>query len=341
VESESTTKLAEESNSVVISASHQPSIPLITSKEMLKECPSKPSAQIMSADRPGRNSGDEPDAPSAPAYSKPTSTPPPSGNGSNALNNKHLDPASDWGKLDHIAYYGYRYYDPVTGRWPSRDPIGERGGVNLYGFVDNESVKRWDFLGLHEPMKTIFLTMNEAIVAGGEHATKLSDKNLDFRANQWLYEGGVDNEPYPLSWEVCGYVCCKRGSKKFYYTRAGTNKMHKSCLPMWAKPRPACVREDIKVGVYHSHPSVNSNLSEDDMTYVEPIRFSPTSKLFKKPGTDTGKVIGETHRNSDGELVTHIYDPKTGIVTIISPSSILYTPKDVYLNWAQARKKYQ
>ena len=25
-----------------------------------------------------------------------------------------------------LLYYGYRYYDPVTGRWPSRDPIGER-----------------------------------------------------------------------------------------------------------------------------------------------------------------------------------------------------------------------
>jgi len=24
-----------------------------------------------------------------------------------------------------VAYYGYRYYDPVTGRWPSRDPIHE------------------------------------------------------------------------------------------------------------------------------------------------------------------------------------------------------------------------
>jgi Type VI secretion system (T6SS), amidase effector protein 4 len=23
----------------------------------------------------------------------------------------------------HVAYYGYRYYDPLTGRWPSRDPI--------------------------------------------------------------------------------------------------------------------------------------------------------------------------------------------------------------------------
>ncbi|MDA0768571.1 MAG: hypothetical protein O3A92_17300 [Verrucomicrobia bacterium] len=27
-----------------------------------------------------------------------------------------------------VYYYGYRYYDPVTGRWVSRDPIGERGG---------------------------------------------------------------------------------------------------------------------------------------------------------------------------------------------------------------------
>jgi hypothetical protein len=29
----------------------------------------------------------------------------------------------------HVAYYGYRYYDPVAGRWPSRDPIGEEGGA--------------------------------------------------------------------------------------------------------------------------------------------------------------------------------------------------------------------
>jgi RHS repeat-associated protein len=37
--------------------------------------------------------------------------------------------------LVDVAYYGYRYYDPVTGRWPSRDPIEERGGDNLYAFV--------------------------------------------------------------------------------------------------------------------------------------------------------------------------------------------------------------
>jgi uncharacterized protein RhaS with RHS repeats len=47
----------------------------------------------------------------------------------------------------HVACYGYRYYDPLTGRWPSRDPIGEDGGVNLYGFVGNDGVVRIDYLG--------------------------------------------------------------------------------------------------------------------------------------------------------------------------------------------------
>lgn len=34
-----------------------------------------------------------------------------------------------------LYYYGYRYFEPVTGTWLSRDPLGESGGLNLYGFV--------------------------------------------------------------------------------------------------------------------------------------------------------------------------------------------------------------
>jgi RHS repeat-associated protein len=49
-----------------------------------------------------------------------------------------------------LFYYGYRFYDPVTGRWPSRDPIQERGGVNLYGFVGSSPLSRFDLLGLVE-----------------------------------------------------------------------------------------------------------------------------------------------------------------------------------------------
>ncbi|WPX40791.1 RHS repeat-associated core domain-containing protein [Akkermansia sp. N21116] len=34
-------------------------------------------------------------------------------------------------------YYNYRDYNPTDGRWLTRDPIGEQGGHNLYGFVRN------------------------------------------------------------------------------------------------------------------------------------------------------------------------------------------------------------
>ena len=46
-----------------------------------------------------------------------------------------------------VTHYGYRYYDPMTGRWPSRDPIEEEGGVNLYGFVGNAPTDYIDIFG--------------------------------------------------------------------------------------------------------------------------------------------------------------------------------------------------
>jgi len=46
----------------------------------------------------------------------------------------------------HIS--GLRYYSPELGRWLSRDPIEELGGVNVYRFVGNSPLARVDALGL-------------------------------------------------------------------------------------------------------------------------------------------------------------------------------------------------
>jgi RHS repeat-associated protein len=45
-------------------------------------------------------------------------------------------------------YYGYRYYNPSTKRWLSRDLIEENGGVHIYGFVGNDSIGNIDPFGL-------------------------------------------------------------------------------------------------------------------------------------------------------------------------------------------------
>jgi RHS repeat-associated protein len=61
-----------------------------------------------------------------------------------------------------LSYYGYRYYNPSTGRWLSRDPMREPGfellrraktrrrwvNPNPYAFVYNNSVNDIDLLGL-------------------------------------------------------------------------------------------------------------------------------------------------------------------------------------------------
>jgi RHS repeat-associated protein len=44
--------------------------------------------------------------------------------------------------------YGFRYYVPELGRWINRDPIGERGGMNLYNFSTNNPINFNDILGL-------------------------------------------------------------------------------------------------------------------------------------------------------------------------------------------------
>jgi RHS repeat-associated protein len=65
-----------------------------------------------------------------------------------------------------LYYYGYRWYDPLTGRWPSRDPIGEEGGVNLYGFTGNDGINLWDVLGRNmvRPVEKVLIALYRVVL---------------------------------------------------------------------------------------------------------------------------------------------------------------------------------
>lgn len=47
-----------------------------------------------------------------------------------------------------LVCFGHRYYHPQLGRWLSRDPLEEKGGLNLFAYVDNQPTDESDFLGL-------------------------------------------------------------------------------------------------------------------------------------------------------------------------------------------------
>jgi integrase/recombinase XerD len=91
---------------------------------------------------------DDPPAGDIPLRPKTPPPPPRGGNKYNVLPLNDFCMNNTLGNGVCVGDYGYRWYDPVTGRWPSRDPIGERGGINLYGFVENDSIVEFDVFGL-------------------------------------------------------------------------------------------------------------------------------------------------------------------------------------------------
>jgi RHS repeat-associated protein len=60
---------------------------------------------------------------------------------SRILSSKYRDRES------HLYCFGFRYYASHTGRWISRDPVGESGSPGLYAYTMNLPVSQSDFLG--------------------------------------------------------------------------------------------------------------------------------------------------------------------------------------------------
>jgi RHS repeat-associated protein len=64
---------------------------------------------------------------------------------------------ADWGYAGYFVHQAsrlnltwFRAYDPDLGRWVSRDPIEEEGGLNLYGYVGNNPINYFDPSGLYK-----------------------------------------------------------------------------------------------------------------------------------------------------------------------------------------------
>ena len=121
-----------------------------------------------------------------------------------------------------LYYYGYRYFDPLTGRWMSKDPIGEGGGTNLYGFVGNDGMNDGDSLGLAvfmsaslDPIDPFNAKAKNKVLKGKENIRVFLNE-LDELKDDWFNEamnkGNVffNKKKYPEAFGI------NKGSKADY-----------------------------------------------------------------------------------------------------------------------------
>lgn len=84
----------------------------------------------------------------------------------------------------HLALY--RAYDVNLGRWITRDPVGEEGGVNLYGYVNNNPINWTDTLGLYV----------DAVFSLSKGTVTVTDWATGATASAIAFAGGVHpNDP--------------------------------------------------------------------------------------------------------------------------------------------------
>jgi RHS repeat-associated protein len=121
-------------------------------------------------------------------------------------------------------YYRYRSYAVAMGRWLSRDPIGEDGGVNLYGMVGNSSVGSTDVLGLQECehgqikdpgcIQAAELQYSIAVTtANNNYANAIKNAELTYEndVNNARVSRDTEGEAVNAAYLACGFACAWTG----------------------------------------------------------------------------------------------------------------------------------
>ena len=152
--------------------------------------------------------------------------------------------------------YGYRYYLPWLGRWPTRDLIWESGGLHIYTFVHNEATNYTDYMGLSSfpgdgvGPPQIFDSSDDA----GKNALnddKDRTRESDDPAKRDKLEKETGGPQGYYGWEYCGLICksCIKG-KAYYASTGPRTDRSNTCNPDLAP----CPSGWEKVGEHHSQP---------------------------------------------------------------------------------------
>ena len=152
----------------------------------------------------------------------------------------------------------------------SRDPIGEWGGENLYAFVNNDSVNKWDRLGMvgMEEHPSSWYNQHD----NPTYAARKRGRHINPRSKR-------------ENLEYCGQVCrvCRNGKYKYFTTQ--TSGTEAGCNPSNAP----CPSDSISVSIWHTHGGfvdrINNDTGEstpDGEDDYDSENYSPQDKRYSE-----------------------------------------------------------
>lgn len=126
----------------------------------------------------------------------------------------------------------YRAYDGSAGRWISRDPIEEEGGLNLYGYVENNPINWVDPLGLYAQVtvkgNNITIAIPIRYIGPGATAERIAELNAGIE-KAWTGDFGK----YKVVTKVVERIEGEMPNSIFLSVCEGRSKVHGSSYGTW------------------------------------------------------------------------------------------------------------
>ncbi|WP_081861824.1 RHS repeat-associated core domain-containing protein [Photorhabdus australis] len=204
-----------------------------------------------------------------------------------------------------LYYYGYRYYQPWTGRWLSADPAGTVDGLNLFRMVRNNPVTLWDNNGLIPSLscfgpsakKRFNTKMQEAV-------SSLGDINIPKKIHMiWIGTNNISDKNVGLSLETAS----KNPDYETSVIYDSGIKGHESARDYL---KSKFVNSEVSVTDLRELPSFSSISSHPAFQYYEKVisnqKYAQASDLLRLLvlANEGGiyKDIDDTQQKSFGEL---------------------------------------
>ena len=128
----------------------------------------------------------------------------------------------EFDKETGLYYYRARYYDPMEGRFVSKDPIGYKGGINIYAYTNNNPLNFTDATGLSadcckqkvedtynqclKSFNVLDTGLKVACVAGGVATFFYISKPLGVIATAKCFSIDTQSAAISIATKVCGVL---------------------------------------------------------------------------------------------------------------------------------------